>query len=86
MYSRTQSIITILTINSHVHAVQFYSSVSGRTSVGGKWNLIGPALDLTKLSDEYVDKLIFTGTMVGLCVKDLQSSNIFDGFEYFRLE
>lgn len=49
------------------------------------WSLIGPRLDMTKLSDDYADKLKFTGAMVGLCVQDLQGAGKFADFDYFKL-
>jgi xylan 1,4-beta-xylosidase len=61
--------------------VQFCYSTDGIS-----WKKIGPALDATKLSDDYADKLKFTGAFVGLCVQDLQGSGIHADFDYFILK
>ena len=54
-----------------VKRLQYYYSMDGQT-----WQTAGPVLDMTKLSDDYTDRLRFTGTMVGLCVQDLQGDDI----------
>jgi xylan 1,4-beta-xylosidase len=53
---------------------------------GNYWKKIGPVLDATKLSDDYADKLKFTGAFVGLCVQDMQGSGIYADFDYFSME
>ena len=50
----------------------------------GEWVNIGPALDATKLSDDY-RSLGFTGAFVGVCAQDLSGQHKhadFDWFEY----
>jgi xylan 1,4-beta-xylosidase len=61
--------------------LQFFYSADGNS-----WEKIGPVLDATKLSDDYADKLKYTGAFIGLCVQDLQGSGIFADFDYFCLE
>ncbi len=49
-----------------------------------QWQKVGPALDATKLSDDY-GELTFTGAFVGLCAQDLSGHGKhadFDWFEY----
>jgi xylan 1,4-beta-xylosidase len=51
---------------------------------GVKWQNIGPALDATKLSDDYGPES-FTGAFIGLCAQDLSGQlkhADFDWFEY----
>ena len=51
---------------------------------GASWQNIGPALDATKLSDDYGPES-FTGAFVGLCAQDLSGRRQhadFDWFEY----
>ena len=61
-------------------SLQFYYSPDDNS-----WRKIGPILDMTKLSDDYSDKLRFTGTMVGLCVQDLQGARQYADFDYFSI-
>ena len=70
--------------------IQFYYSLDGNN-----WITIGPALDGSILSDDYVRnesikyQPAFTGAFVGLCCQDLSGSNLpafFDFFEYNILE
>lgn len=49
------------------------------------WQDLGPAFDLTKLSDDYGSTMRFTGTMVALCCQDLNSTRIPADFDYFDL-
>jgi xylan 1,4-beta-xylosidase len=62
--------------------VQFSASPEGET-----WQDIGPALDATKLSDDYGQGLHFTGAMIGLCAQDLGGTrqSVAD-FDYFELK
>ena len=46
--------------------LQFSASPDGKS-----WRKIGPALDASKLSDDYGSTLRFTGAMVGLCAQDV---------------
>ena len=50
---------------------------------GNAWQNIGPALDATKLSDDY-DTLSFTGAFVGLCVQDLHNHSAYADFDWFE--
>lgn len=52
---------------------------------GHHWRQIGPALDATKLSDDYGQGLHFTGAFVGLCVQDLSGTRLGADFDYFTL-
>lgn len=70
--------------------IQFYYSLDGRD-----WNTIGPSLDGSILSDDYVRnehikyQPAFTGVFVGLCCQDLTGNRTpayFDFFEYNILE
>jgi xylan 1,4-beta-xylosidase len=47
------------------------------------WRDIGPALDMSKLSDDYGSTLRFTGAMVGLCAQDLGGTRTVADFDYF---
>jgi len=52
---------------------------------GADWRAIGPALDASKLSDDYGAGLHFTGAFVGLCAQDLGGMGAFADFDYFDL-
>jgi len=58
--------------------LQFSASRDGRN-----WQNIGPALDASKLSDDYGTALHFTGAMVGLCAQDLSGARLPADFDYF---
>jgi len=53
---------------------------------GVKWQKIGPALEMTKLSDDYGSTLRFTGAMVGICAQDLSGSHHSAEFDYFEIK
>ena len=53
--------------------------------LGGVRVPVGPALDFTKLSDDYGSKLRFTGSMVGIHAVDLVDSAFTADFTGFRL-
>jgi len=61
-------------------SLQFYCSPDDSA-----WKAIGSVLDMTILSDDYADKLKFTGAMVGICVQDLQGTDVYADFDYFKL-
>jgi xylan 1,4-beta-xylosidase len=70
--------------------LQFYYAV-----VEGQWNAIGPVLDGSILSDDYVEDIdvrfraCFTGAFVGMCCQDLSGQGNhadFDWFEYRELD
>jgi xylan 1,4-beta-xylosidase len=61
--------------------LQFSASLDGKS-----WQNIGPALDFSKLSDDYGSTLRFTGAMVGLCAQDLNGSHAIADFDYFRYQ
>jgi len=52
---------------------------------GSNWLLIGPELELHKLSDGYGSALQFTGTMIGICAQDLGGTQRTADFDYFEL-
>jgi len=60
--------------------MQFLASPDGNT-----WRPIGPALDATRLSDDYGRGLHFTGAFVGLCVQDLNGNRTSADFDYFEV-
>jgi len=52
------------------------------------WKKIGPALDASRLSDEYCKQGCFTGAFAGICCQDLSGASKhadFDFFEYKEL-
>jgi xylan 1,4-beta-xylosidase len=57
--------------------LQFGFSPDGRT-----WTAIGPALDSSRLSDEWNGKLGFTGTMVGMAAVDLAGGGFHADFAH----
>ena len=65
-------------------ALQFYFAVAS-----GQWKAVGPVLDGSILSDEYVcDEAVcyrpaFTGAFVGLCCQDLSGRGITADFDWF---
>jgi xylan 1,4-beta-xylosidase len=61
--------------------LQFSASPDGQT-----WREIGPALDFSKLSDDYGSTLRFTGAMVGLCTQDLGGTHAVADFDYFSYQ
>jgi xylan 1,4-beta-xylosidase len=64
--------------------MQFYYSADGEM-----WQEIGPVFDASTLADEFMGKLKFTGSMLGVCVQDLSGRKKhadFDFFEYRELE
>ncbi|PTY04980.1 glycoside hydrolase 43 family protein [Opitutaceae bacterium EW11] len=52
---------------------------------GSAWRQVGPALDASKLSDDYGYGLHFTGAMIGLAVYDLNGTRLAADFDYFTL-
>ena len=53
---------------------------------GNHWQRIGPALDASKLSDDYGQGLHFTGAMVGLAAHDVAGQRAIADFDYFDLQ
>jgi xylan 1,4-beta-xylosidase len=54
---------------------------------GTKWQLIGPVLDATKLSDDYGKHILhFTGAFVGLCAQDMDGTKAHADFDYFTMK
>lgn len=51
---------------------------------GGTWLDIGPVLDFSKISDDYVQG--FTGAMIGLCAQDVSGNRLHADFDYFSIE
>ena len=64
----------------NIQSLQFFASPNGTV-----WQKIGPALDATKLSDDYGHYLHFTGAMVGLCAQDLNDRTAQADFDYFEI-
>jgi xylan 1,4-beta-xylosidase len=60
--------------------LQFFASRDGAV-----WQSIGPALDASKLSDDYGAGLHFTGAFVGLCAQNLGGAGATADFAYFDL-
>jgi xylan 1,4-beta-xylosidase len=52
---------------------------------GFNWQLIGPVLDASKLSDDYHQGLHFTGSFIGLAAHDVAGQRAFADFDYFRM-
>lgn len=51
---------------------------------GAIWQPIGPTLDMSKLSDEYVSEGHFTGAFVGLCCQDVSGTRKHADFDFFE--
>ena len=78
-----------LKVDFQREAIQFYYA-----TVPDQWIAVGPVLDGSILSDDYVRdeenryRPAFTGTFVGICCQDLSGTNIpadFDWFDYEEL-
>jgi xylan 1,4-beta-xylosidase len=75
-----------LALNTPVHlgvkwrteTLQFEYSANG-----SQWKDIGPALDATKISDDYARGAAFTGAFAGLCCQDLTGQKRAADFDYF---
>ncbi|MEW1718036.1 glycoside hydrolase family 43 protein [Streptomyces sp. NPDC093109] len=52
---------------------------------GTDWIRVGPVLDATKLSDDYGDRLRFTGAFAGVCAQDLGGTRAVADFDWFEL-
>ncbi|WP_326613936.1 glycoside hydrolase family 43 protein [Streptomyces scopuliridis] len=52
---------------------------------GIAWQPVGPLLDASKLSDDYGDRLRFTGAFVGVCAQDLGGTRVQADFDWFEL-
>ncbi|MEU7244032.1 hypothetical protein AB0B32_28620 [Streptomyces sparsogenes] len=52
---------------------------------GVSWQDVGPALEATRLSDDYGERLRFTGAFVGVCVQDLGGTRAVADFDWFEL-
>lgn len=52
---------------------------------GSDWLDIGPVLDASKLSDDYGDRLRFTGAFAGICAQDLRGTRATADFDWFDL-
>ncbi|MEU5613940.1 hypothetical protein AB0H03_35430 [Streptomyces sparsogenes] len=51
---------------------------------GVSWQDVGPALEATRLSDDYGERLRFTGAFVGVCVQDLGGTRAVADFDWFE--
>jgi xylan 1,4-beta-xylosidase len=64
--------------------VNFQDLQFSASSDGLAWELIGPVLDATKLSDDYGQNILhFTGAFIGLCAQDLAGTRAIADFDYF---
>lgn len=52
---------------------------------GVNWQSVGPAVDATRISDDYGGALRFTGAFVGICAQDLANHAAVADFDYFEL-
>ncbi|MGI3223784.1 hypothetical protein ACRJ4B_07285 [Streptomyces sp. GTA36] len=52
---------------------------------GADWHAVGPVLDASKLSDDYGDRLRFTGAFVGVCAQDLGGTRTPADFDWFEM-
>ncbi|GAB3967679.1 glycoside hydrolase family 43 protein [Actinoallomurus acanthiterrae] len=52
---------------------------------GTDWRPVGPVLDASRLSDDYGDRLRFTGAHVGVCAQDLGGTRPPADFDLFEL-
>ncbi len=62
-------------------SLQFSASPDGQL-----WREIGPALDFSKLSDDYGSTLRFTGAMIGVCAQDVAGTHAVADFDYFSYQ
>lgn len=53
---------------------------------GIDWLAIGPELDTSTLSDDFDDRLRFTGGVACICAQDLMSSSTIADFSHFAIE
>lgn len=69
-----------LKITIYYDALQFYFSPNGLD-----WEVIGPVLAASRLSDEYCTsaKGSFTGTFIGMCAQDLSGRRLVADFDFF---
>ncbi|SEN66899.1 xylan 1,4-beta-xylosidase [Mesobacillus persicus] len=73
----------------HYEKLQFSYSKDGIT-----WTAIGPELDASKISDDYVETKVggvlldqgFTGAFIGICAQDLSGRRKHADFDYFRYQ
>ena len=74
---------TFLRVTFEGAAMQFHT---GSHCSGGEvdWMPVGPSLDASKLSDEYVAGWGFTGAFVGIACQDLAGRGGFAEFEWFE--
>ena len=50
---------------------------------GTDWRPVGPVLDASRLSDDYGQRLRFTGAFVGVCAQDLGGTRTPADFDWF---
>lgn len=71
----------------HLRAEIHYAKLQFSASRdGSSWQLIGPELDASKLSDDYGQGLHFTGAFIGLAAHDVAGQRAFADFDYFTLQ
>lgn len=64
--------------------IDFQTLIFSASPDGKLWQNIGPALDASKLSDDYGAGLHFTGAMVGLCAQDISGTGSSAWFDFFN--
>jgi xylan 1,4-beta-xylosidase len=85
----------LLKVEWKASELQFYFSEVTTTNFTDKqnslaWQAIGPVLDASILSDDYVRensnryRPAFTGAFVGLCCQDLSGKNIYADYDWFN--
>jgi xylan 1,4-beta-xylosidase len=69
----------------HLRASIDHDTLRFAWSIDGKrWHAIGPRLDASTLSDDYVEGWGFTGAFVGLCCQDLSGQGGYADFDWFE--
>jgi xylan 1,4-beta-xylosidase len=70
-----------LKVEVHNDQLQFFYGFSE-----GNYSSIGPILPADQLSDDYIErkKLVFTGSMVGVCVQDMAYQKAYADFKFFN--
>ena len=74
----------ILGVEVRDEALRFFYQLASM----GQPKYIGPVLPADHLSDDYIEqkRLVFTGSMVGICVQDMSGSKGYADFEYLSYE
>ena len=71
----------------HLKARMRYDKLRFAYSMDGEaWSDIGPLMDSSILSDDYLIPVHFTGAFIGICANDLDGTEIIADFDYFTYE